>query len=130
MRVKRSPRPFPDCLRGCSFDADLVQVVLKNAGGFQCGRSPRLVATSRSIRTKRPTEYFKTNCYVAFRGDEPTMKSTLDLVGDDNFLWDTDYPHPDGTFPWGIDAILKQSIPHSSKRKILWDNPARAFGLN
>jgi uncharacterized protein len=80
--------------------------------------------------TKRPTEYFKSNFYVAFRGDEPTMKSTLDLVGDDNFLWDTDYPHPDGTFPWGIDAMLEQAIPDSSKRKILWDNPVRAFGLN
>ena len=54
----------------------------------------------------------------------------LDIVGDDNFLWDTDYPHPDGTFPWGIDAVLKQAIPESSKRKILWDNPVRAFGLN
>jgi predicted TIM-barrel fold metal-dependent hydrolase len=80
--------------------------------------------------TKRPTEYFKSNFYVAFRGDEPTMKAALDLVGDDNFLWDTDYPHPDGTFPWGIDAMLGQSIPDSSKKKILWDNPARAFALD
>ena len=52
------------------------------------------------------------------------------LVGDDNFLWDTDYPHPDGTFPWGIGAMLEQPIPDSSRRKILWDNAARAFGLN
>jgi predicted TIM-barrel fold metal-dependent hydrolase len=80
--------------------------------------------------TKRPTEYFKSNFYVAFRGDEPTMKAALDLVGDDNFLWDTDYPHPDGTFPWGIGAMLEQPIADSSKRKILWDNPARAFGLD
>jgi uncharacterized protein len=80
--------------------------------------------------TRRPTEYFKSNFYVAFRGDEPTMKAALDLVGDDNFLWDTDYPHPDGTFPWGVGAMLEQPIPDASKRKILWDNPARAFGLN
>jgi len=79
---------------------------------------------------KRPTEYFKNNFYVAFRGDEPTMKAALDLVGDNNFLWDTDYPHPDGTFPWGIDALLKQSIPHSSKKKILWDNATRAFNFS
>jgi predicted TIM-barrel fold metal-dependent hydrolase len=80
--------------------------------------------------TKRPTEYFKSNFYVAFRGDERTMKAAIDLVGDDNFLWDTDYPHPDGTFPWGIGAMLEQPIPDSSKKKILWDNPARAFGLD
>ena len=80
--------------------------------------------------SKRPTEYFKSNFFVAFRGDEPTMKAALDIVGDNNFLWDTDYPHPDGTFPWGIDALLKQSIPYSSKKKILWDNATRAFGFN
>jgi len=80
--------------------------------------------------TKRPTEYFKSNFFVAFRGDEPTMKAALDIVGDNNFLWDTDYPHPDGTFPWGIGALLKQPIPFSSKKKILWDNATRAFGFN
>jgi len=80
--------------------------------------------------TRRPSEYFKSNFYVAFRGDEPTMKAALDLVGDDNFLWDTDYPHPDGTFPWGIGAMIGQSIPDSSKRKILWENPVRAFRLD
>jgi uncharacterized protein len=79
---------------------------------------------------RRPTEYFKSNFFVAFRGDEPTMKAAIDLVGDDNFLWDTDYPHPDGTFPWGIGAMLEQPIAAESKHKILWDNPARAFGLN
>ncbi len=80
--------------------------------------------------TRRPTEYFKSNFFVAFRGDEPTMKAAVDLVGDNNFLWDTDYPHPDGTFPWGVGAILEQPIAAESKRKILWDNAVRAFSLN
>jgi predicted TIM-barrel fold metal-dependent hydrolase len=79
--------------------------------------------------TRRPTEYFKSNFFVAFRGDEPTMKAAVELVGDDNFLWDTDYPHPDGTFPWGVEAMMNQRISDESKRKILWDNAARAFNL-
>ena len=80
--------------------------------------------------TKRPTEYFKHNICVAFRGDEPTLKAAVELVGDNNFLWDTDYPHPDGTFPWGVEAMIKQPIADDAKRKILWDNPARMFNLN
>lgn len=80
--------------------------------------------------TRRPTDYFKSNFFVAFRGDEPTMKAAVELVGDDNFLWDTDYPHPDGTFPWGLEAMVKQPIAETSKRKMLWDNAARAFALN
>lgn len=80
--------------------------------------------------TKRPTEYFKHNVCVAFRGDEPTMKAAVELVGDGNFSWDTDYPHPDGTYPWGVESMLKQPIPPEAKRKILWDNAARWFNLN
>jgi predicted TIM-barrel fold metal-dependent hydrolase len=79
--------------------------------------------------TRRPTEYFKSNVCVAFRGDEPTMKAAVELVGDDNFTWDSDYPHPDGTYPWGVEAMLKQPIPQEAKRKLFWDNAARIFNL-
>ena len=79
--------------------------------------------------TRRPSEYFRSNISVAFRGDEPTMKAAVDLVGDDNFCWDTDYPHPDGTFPWGIQAMLDQPLSDETKRKLLWDNGARIFNL-
>ncbi|MFN0092049.1 MAG: amidohydrolase family protein [Acidimicrobiales bacterium] len=79
--------------------------------------------------TKRPTEYFRSNVAVAFRGDEPTLPAAVELVGDDNFTWDTDYPHPDGTFPWGVESFLKQPIAEESKRKMLWDNAARVFNV-
>jgi hypothetical protein len=38
------------------------------------------------------------------------MKAAVELVGDDNFTWDSDYPHPDGTFPWGVKAMLDQDV--------------------
>jgi predicted TIM-barrel fold metal-dependent hydrolase len=78
---------------------------------------------------KRPTEYFKSNIYVACRADEAMLKPALELVGDDNFVWNTDYPHPDGTWPWALKKMEEQAIPDASKRKILWDNAARAFRL-
>ncbi|HEY2663160.1 MAG TPA: amidohydrolase family protein [Candidatus Binataceae bacterium] len=78
---------------------------------------------------RRPTEYFKSNIFVACRADEMTLKSALELVGDDNFVWNTDYPHPDGTWPGALASMEHQAIPESSKRKILWDNAVRAFRL-
>ena len=77
----------------------------------------------------RPTEYFKRNVCVACRGDERTLRSVIELVGDDNIVFNTDYPHPDGTFPFGFARFDEQAIPEASKRKILWDNAARAFRL-
>ncbi len=77
----------------------------------------------------RPTEYFKRNIFVACRGDETTLRSVVELAGDDNLVFNTDYPHPDGTWPWGMQRLDEQRIPDDSKRKILWDNAARAFRL-
>ncbi len=77
-----------------------------------------------------PTQYFKSNVFVACRADEVTLKSAVEIVGDDNFVWNTDYPHPDGTWPWALKKMEEQPIPESSKRKILWDNAARAFHLS
>jgi hypothetical protein len=71
----------------------------------------------------RPTEYFKRNVCVAFRGDEPTLKAAVDLAGADNFTWHTDYLHPDGTYPLGIDAIIKQPISDDMRHKISGTTP-------
>ncbi len=77
----------------------------------------------------RPTSYFKRNVLVAARGDERTLPSVVDLVGDDYVVFNTDYPHPDGTWPWGMASLEAQPISKESVRKIYWDNAARVFGL-
>jgi len=78
---------------------------------------------------RSPSDYFRSNVFVACRGDERTLPSAVELVGDDNLTFNTDYPHPDGTWPWGMEDLGAQPISEQSKRKILWDNPVRAFGL-
>jgi predicted TIM-barrel fold metal-dependent hydrolase len=79
---------------------------------------------------KRPTEYFKSNFIVACRGDEMTLPSVCQLVGDDYISFNTDYPHPDGTWPQGMANLEKQPLPEASIRKIFWDNAAPLFGLS
>jgi predicted TIM-barrel fold metal-dependent hydrolase len=76
-----------------------------------------------------PTEYFKRNAFVACRGDENTLPSVVTLVGDDRIVFNTDYPHPDGTWPWGLQRLEEQPISADSKRRILFDNAAKAFRL-
>ena len=59
-----------------------------------------------------------------------TLPSVVDLVGDDNLTFNTDYPHPDGTWPAGFEHLERQPIPQASIRKIFWDNAAPVFGVN
>ena len=78
---------------------------------------------------RRPTEYFKSNFLVAARGDEMTLPAAVELVGEDYLTFNTDYPHPDGTWPQGMDDFSRQPISDTAKRKIFWDNAAGLFGL-
>ena len=79
--------------------------------------------------TMTPSEYFKRNIWVACDGDEVGLAAVLDLIGDDNFVWNTDYPHSDAPDPdKALPELLEQPISEESKRKILWDNPVRLFG--
>ncbi len=78
---------------------------------------------------RRPTEYFKSNFLVAARGDEMTLPAVCSLVGDDYVTFNTDYPHPDGTWPLGMEHLEQQPLPEESIRKIFWDNAAPLFGV-
>ncbi len=77
-----------------------------------------------------PSEYFEESFFVAARGDETTLPGIVDLVGDGNLLFNTDYPHPDGTWPWGLQSLVDQPLTPLSRRRIFADNAVRAFGLD
>ncbi len=79
---------------------------------------------------RRPTEYFKSNFLVAARGDEMTLPAAVELVGEDFLTFNTDYPHPDGTWPRGMQDLQQQPISAEAKRKIFWTNGAALFGLD
>lgn len=76
-----------------------------------------------------PTEYFKRQCYAVIDADEEPSKYAIDWVGDDNFVFSTDYPHPDSKYPFATKGFMKLPLSEESKRKILWDNCARLYGF-
>jgi predicted TIM-barrel fold metal-dependent hydrolase len=55
--------------------------------------------------------------------DERLVYHTIDELGDDRILFETDYPHPDSKYPRAVQTFLDQErVSRESKRKILWDN--------
>ena len=76
-----------------------------------------------------PQEYFKRNCAIAGDADEPTIQYTVHYIGDENIVFNTDYPHPDA--PATSDPLrnmMAQPLPEESKQKILWDNSVKIYG--
>ena len=77
-----------------------------------------------------PSEFFRRQCYCVVEPEEEPIKYTIDYMGADNLLFSTDYPHSDSIFPEAVNTFLALGgISDADKRKILWDNGAKLFGL-
>jgi predicted TIM-barrel fold metal-dependent hydrolase len=80
--------------------------------------------------TMPPSEYFKRQVYATFQ-DDPVGLATRQFLGVDNFLWASDYPHVDSTWPHS-QWVIKQhfaGMPAGDKQKILCDNAAKLYGI-
>jgi predicted TIM-barrel fold metal-dependent hydrolase len=79
--------------------------------------------------TMTPTEYFKRQCFVSVDCDEEPAKYTVDWIGEGNIVFSTDYPHADAKYPEASERFLKLPLSDSAKRKIMWDNCAKLYGI-
>jgi predicted TIM-barrel fold metal-dependent hydrolase len=78
---------------------------------------------------RRVSEYFVQNCFVSVEADEGPVDLYVQRFGDDNVAFSTDYPHPDAKFPHAVDKFLSLPLSDTTRRKFLWDNCARLYGL-
>lgn len=76
-----------------------------------------------------PSEYFRRQCFISVDPDEDQVEWVTRKLGDDTLVFSTDYPHSDSRFPEATQRFLKLPLSADSKRKILWDNCARLYGL-
>ena len=84
-----------------------------------------------SVRlSKPPSAYFLRQCFISMDADEHLAEDMVNRLGDDNVVFSTDYPHPDSAYPHATDEFLSlEGLSTATKRKVLWDNCARLYGL-
>jgi predicted TIM-barrel fold metal-dependent hydrolase len=78
----------------------------------------------------KPSDYFRINGFVTYERDAVGTR-LLDLLGEDNVMWGSDYPHPDGTWPESMRFLDEElrDVPERVKRKVTHDNAAKLYGL-
>ena len=79
--------------------------------------------------TMAPSEYFKRQCYASVEPDEVPVKYVVDYMGSDRLVFSTDFPHLDSKFPDSVEGFLELPISDEDKRRILWDNCAKYYGI-
>jgi len=84
---------------------------------------------SYSIKT-RPTEIFERQIYATFE-EEPLGPTLLPLLPPKNFMWASDYPHPDSTWPESRKAIEHAlgSLPPETIRLVTSENCKTLYDL-
>ena len=77
-----------------------------------------------------PSDYFHRNVFVSFQ-DDPTAPALRSLIGVENLLWGSDYPHTECTWPESQRVVreILQDVPEEEVRRITYLNAAEVFGF-
>ena len=76
-----------------------------------------------------PSEYIKRQVYATFQEDRIGVIGAEVFAMLDNYMWASDYPHGNSTWPHSREAIRDQfaGIPNHIQRKLTWENAARFY---
>jgi predicted TIM-barrel fold metal-dependent hydrolase len=78
----------------------------------------------------KPSEYVRRQLWATFQ-DDPIGPMTWQFFGQDNYMWASDFPHTDSTWPHSREVIAKNfaGLPAEVTRKITCDNAAKLYGI-
>jgi hypothetical protein len=88
---------------------------------------PRMLSDklpSRSIR-----DYLKSGrIFMCGEMEDPLMKEEIALLGEDQLLYSSDYPHGEARENAAQNLLERKDVTETQKQKILFNNPVRFFG--
>jgi uncharacterized protein len=89
----------------------------------------RRMPTSKGILQRDVDDYFKSGrIFVAAEADDAMLVQEMALLGEDQILFSSDFPHDEGRGDAMREVLERHDISESQKRKILCDNTLRFFG--
>ncbi len=82
---------------------------------------------------KAPSEYFKSNWWATmwFETGRGHLQELVDKVGEDNIMFETDFPHPTSLWPNPLEHVHEAmaTLRPESRTKILADNGKKLYRL-
>jgi predicted TIM-barrel fold metal-dependent hydrolase len=78
-----------------------------------------------------PSDFFRRNVVLSFQEDAIGIR-LRDVIGVDNMMWGSDYPHSESTFPQSrrILADILAGVPADEQQKIVAGNTARLYAFD
>jgi predicted TIM-barrel fold metal-dependent hydrolase len=78
---------------------------------------------------RAPSEYIRENIFATFQQDSGVRGNVLGGVS--NFMWASDYPHGDSTWPVSQKVVATDfaGLPEADIHAITWNNAAKAYSI-
>ena len=106
--------------------------VLEAGSGWIGAMIDRLDAYTDSLNIKRTraADVFRRQCFISGDPDETAAPHIIAHVGDECFMWATDYPHPDHPHTW-VDDLTRyaQALPAGTRENVLGGHVKRIYKL-
>jgi len=96
------------------------------------GRTGELRYSEEHVLPRTATEYFQRNCWVGVSQPGPDDAAARHRLGVDRFMWGSDYPHDEGTFPYTRQHLRQifHDAPPAELQRILATNAAELYGFD
>jgi predicted TIM-barrel fold metal-dependent hydrolase len=77
---------------------------------------------------RRPSDFFHEQVFLSFQEDAVGIR-LRDVIGVDNMMWGSDYPHSESTFPRSREVLAEilEGVPEDEQAKIAGGNTARLY---
>ena len=77
-----------------------------------------------------PSEYWRRQCYVSFITDPVAMR-LVDIIGEDNMMWGSDYPHAEGTWAYSNEMLedMWNALGPVAGEKLLSGNAVKLWNV-
>ena len=78
----------------------------------------------------KPSDYWHRQCFATYQTDRVGTR-LLDFLGEDNIMWGSDFPHPDGVWPDSQSFIDDElgHLPEEIRQKVICDNAVNLYGF-
>jgi len=96
------------------------------------GRIGELKYDSDRVLPLKPSEYFKRNCWVGVSFPSPGEAASREDIGVDRFMWGSDYPHDESTYPDTREGLRRSfsGTPKDELQQVLAGNAAALYGFD
>jgi predicted TIM-barrel fold metal-dependent hydrolase len=89
-------------------------------------------AVEAPVLKRSPSEYVADgNIYFSLEAEERLLPESMRILGDDIFIYASDFPHWDAEFPENIRHLLaREDLTEEQRAKVTRDNAIRLYGLD